>query len=277
MMNILRLIRFDKPVGTLLLWYPTAWALWLAAPPSPPWIIVFYFFIGTFLMRSAGCVLNDIADRHIDLHVKRTSSRPLTSGKVKLETAFLVLFILLISAFIVLIQLPKNCFYEALFALAITILYPFCKRFFSAPQLILGVAFSMGIPMAYTALEKPMNQTTWLLLILNFIWIVAYDTLYAMADKQDDLSIGVRSTAILLGRYWHLFIMVCLSIMSAIWLLIGYENKLSGYFYVWFGIATTWLIVQNIRLSRNAHPNYTQAFILQSHYGLLMWLGLIKI
>lgn len=274
-MNILRLIRFDKPVGTLLLWYPTAWALWLASSGNPPWNIVLYFFIGTFLMRSAGCVLNDIADRHIDQHVKRTSLRPLTSGKVSLPTAFFVLFTLFFLAFIVLIQLPKECFYEALLALLLTAFYPFCKRFFDAPQLILGVAFSMGIPMAYTALHQPLNTTTGLLLTLNFIWIIAYDTLYAMADKPDDLRIGVKSTAILLGQYWHIFIMGCLIVMSATWLFIAYLNDLSEFFYFGFSVATTWLIAQNIRLHRTTLPNYTKAFIRQSHYGLLMWVTLI--
>lgn len=276
-MTILHLIRFHKPIGTLLLWYPTAWALWLAKLAPPPIWTVIYFFLGTFLMRSAGCVLNDIADRHIDQHVERTQSRPLASGKLSLPVAFLVLFILLLLAFSVLMQLPKNCFYEAVFALFITALYPFCKRFFEAPQLFLSIAFSMGIPMAYTALGVPLNLNTCLLFTLNFFWILAYDTLYAMADKTDDLRIGVKSTAILFGTYWHVMMVTCLTIMTALWLVIAFLNHFSLLFYLIWGLATGFLVFQNIHLSKISTPHYTKAFTTQSHYGLLMWGALILV
>jgi 4-hydroxybenzoate polyprenyltransferase len=273
--NKLRLIRFDKPIGTLLLWFPTAWALWLACPTPPHLLTVFYFFIGTFLMRSAGCVMNDIADRHIDSHVKRTRSRPLASGEVSLSQAIVILLILLFLSALIVTQLPSICFYEALFAVFITFLYPFCKRFFEAPQLVLSIAFSMGIPMAYGALGVPMNPSGYLLFALNFFWILAYDTLYAMADRPDDLKIGVKSTAILLGKYWHLGVVLCLLIMSALWLVIALKNHFSALFYMFWSVATGLLIFQNIHLYRTTEPNYTQAFSIQSYYGQLMWIAMI--
>lgn len=275
MNSILRLIRFHKPVGTLLLWYPTAWALWLAKLSTPPLLTVFYFFLGTFFMRSAGCVLNDIADRHIDQHVTRTRTRPIASGELSLATAFLVLAILLLLSFLILIQLPSACFYEALFALFITSLYPFCKRFFEAPQFILGIAFSMGIPMAYTALGVAFNLSMDLLFTLNFFWILAYDTLYAMADKPDDLRIGVKSTAILFGKFWHSIIITCLVLMSMLWLIVAYLNHLSFLFYSLWSLATMLLVVENIRLYQTPKPDYTKAFTTQSYYGLLMWSALV--
>ncbi len=275
MNSILRLIRFHKPVGTLLLWYPTAWALWLAKLSTPPLLTVLYFFLGTFFMRSAGCVLNDIADRHIDQHVTRTRMRPIASGEISLPIAFLVLSILLFFSFLILIQLPAACFYEALFALFVTFLYPFCKRFFEAPQFVLGIAFSIGIPMAYTALGVSFNLSMSLLFALNFFWILAYDTLYAMADKPDDVRIGVKSTAILFGKFWHAIIIICLILMSVLWLIIAYLNHFSFLFYSFWSLATVLLVIENIRLYQTHKPDYTQAFTTQSYYGLIMWCALI--
>lgn len=273
--KILRLIRFDKPIGTLLLWYPTAWALWLATAASPPILTTLYFFLGTFLMRSAGCVLNDIADRHIDPHVARTKHRPLACGELSLSVALAVLLTLLLFAFLILLQLPKKCFYQGLFALLVTSFYPFCKRFFDAPQLILGIAFSMGIPMAYSATGVPFNLSASLLFILNFFWIIAYDTVYAMADKPDDLRIGVKSTAVLFGEFWHPIVIGCLFIVSTLWIIIGYLEDFSFLFYGVWAVAAGQLVLQNLRLYQASDSDYTKAFIAQSHYGLLMWFALI--
>ncbi|MDX2346965.1 MAG: 4-hydroxybenzoate octaprenyltransferase, partial [Legionella sp.] len=187
------LLRLHKPIGTLLLWFPTAWALWLASHGKPPALFVLYFFLGTFIMRSAGCLLNDIADRHIDPHVERTKNRPLAAQQISLQAAMALLIFLLFTAFIILAQLPKACFNYALISIALTAVYPFCKRFFEAPQLVLGLAFSMGIPMAFTAVGTPLNLSVLLLMLLNFCWIMAYDTIYALADRPDDLEIGVKS------------------------------------------------------------------------------------
>ncbi|TAL61908.1 MAG: 4-hydroxybenzoate octaprenyltransferase, partial [Legionella sp.] len=153
-----RLMRFDKPVGTLLLWFPTAWALWFANKGMPSLRLLFLFFMGTVFMRAAGCVMNDIADRNVDKHVMRTQNRPLTSGEIHLFEAIAVLFCLLCAALMVLMLLPSQCFFWAILALAITFVYPFCKRFINAPQMVLGLAFSMGIPMAYVASGVPFDS-----------------------------------------------------------------------------------------------------------------------
>lgn len=271
----LRLIRFHKPVGTLLLWFPTAWALWLAYQETPPLLQILYFFLGTFFMRSAGCVLNDIADRNIDLHVKRTEARPLTAGEVSLPYALFILIILLLLAFLVLIQLPKPCFYYAIAALCITAIYPFCKRFFDAPQLILSIAFSMGIPMAYAAANMKPNLIMGLLVALNFFWILAYDTLYAMADKTHDARIGVRSTALLFGRYWQCAIILCLSITQFLWIVIGLILHFNYLFYCFWCMGLMLFAMQNYRLYHAKNPNYIKAFSAHCYYGLMMWMVLI--
>lgn len=269
-----RLLRFHKPVGTLLLWFPTAWALWLANQGAPPTPHLIYFFLGTFLMRSAGCVLNDMADRHVDQHVKRTKKRPLTTGEISIQHALLLLTALLLAAFAILVQLPKTCFYYALGALAITILYPFCKRFFEAPQLILGIAFSLGIPMAYAASGAPADLTMGCLMALNFFWIVAYDTLYAMADRADDLRIGVKSTAILFGKYGPIFIVFLQGLAHGLWLIIAWIHHFPGSFYsAWF-VGLLIFIDQQRLIHHPTEAAYLQAFSTNAMYGLIMWLAI---
>jgi 4-hydroxybenzoate polyprenyltransferase len=272
---ILRLIRFDKPVGTLLLWLPTAWALWIAYQGIPPLYYLIDFFLGTFFMRSAGCVFNDITDRHIDVHVKRTQARPLAQGDISLPTAFAVLFTLLIAAFMILIQLPKTCFYYALMALGITALYPFCKRFIKTPQVILGFAFSMGIPMAFATAGITPNAIMAILMLINFFWIMAYDTLYAMSDRTDDLKIGVQSTAIFFGNYWQHAIIIFLALMHFLWLFIAQIQHFSLWFYGWWMLGLGLLTHQNLALLKAKTPNYLQAFQAHCYYGLCMWLGLL--
>jgi len=276
MNSTLRLIRLHKPVGIMLLWFPTAWALWFAYQGRPPFSQILYFFLGTFFMRSAGCVLNDIVDRNIDLYVERTKMRPLTCGEVSLPYAFFILFILLISSFIILTHLPHICFYYALGALGVTAFYPFCKRFFNAPQLILSVAFSMGIPMAYASagVIKP-NLVMTLLCTLNLCWILAYDTLYAMADKAHDLRVGVRSTAVLFGQAGQWMIVFFLMITECLWLIIGLLQHLNYLFYCGWCAGLILLIVQNKQLYYAKNPDYIQAFSAHSYYGLIMWLTLI--
>jgi 4-hydroxybenzoate polyprenyltransferase len=273
--DALHLIRFHKPVGTLLLWFPTGWALWLANKGTPPRSLLIYFFLGTFLMRSAGCILNDIADRHIDLHVKRTEKRPLTAGNISLLEALVLLVLMLVAAFVVLIQLPTVCFYYALLALGVTILYPFCKRFFDAPQLVLGVAFSMGIPMAYAASYVPPDRTMAGLLLLNFCWIITYDTLYAMVDKADDLRIHVKSTAILFGAHWRSILLLLQGITHALWLWIAWTQSLAPTFYLFWGACFFLFIYQQHLIQKATDTAYLRAFSTHALYGLILWVGLI--
>lgn len=266
-----RLMRFNRPAGILLLWYPTAWALWMANQGHPPSLLVLLLFLGTVLMRAAGCVINDIADRHIDIHVARTQSRPLTSGEISLQEAFLLLISLLSGALIILINLPKACLLPALIALMVTFIYPFCKRYISAPQLVLGLAFSMGMPMAYVASEISMDSQFIILFMINFIWIISYDTMYAMADKADDLKIGVRSTAIYFGNYDRLIIGILFLTLHVLWLCWGLWVHVNGLFYpIWF-IAGLILIYQQGLIHQRIPTDCFKSFIVSTYYGALMW------
>lgn len=268
-----RLMRFDKPVGILLLWYPTAWALWLANKGMPTLSLFILFLCGTVFMRAAGCVINDIADRNIDKHVARTKLRPLTSGEVSLPEAFLLLMILLLAALFILIQLPRNCFYLGLIALFVSFLYPFCKRFLDAPQLILGLAFSMGIPMAYVASGSFLNGECFLLFLINFFWILAYDTMYAMADKEDDLRIGVKSTAIYFASYDRVIIGLLQGLFHGLWLCWALVNQTNLWFYIFWFVAGDVLIYQQKLINKRVPQDCFKAFIVSVYYGLLMWLA----
>lgn len=204
-----RLVRIDKPIGTLLLLWPTLWALWMAAGGPPPWGIFWIFVIGTFLMRSAGCAMNDWADRDIDLHVKRTRERPLTSGKIRPWEALMVAAVLAYLAFVLITPLNTLTKWLAVVALIVAATYPFFKRFFAIPQAYLGIAFGFGIPMAFAALQGRVPPVAWVMLLANVFWSIAYDTAYAMVDRDDDLLIGIKTSAITFGRLDVAAIMVC--------------------------------------------------------------------
>ncbi|MFT4058255.1 MAG: 4-hydroxybenzoate octaprenyltransferase [Legionella sp.] len=270
-----RLMRFDKPIGTLLLWYPTAWALWLANQGMPPLKLVILFLMGTVLMRAAGCVINDIADRNIDKHVERTQLRPLTAGEVTLHESFILVFVLLMAALIILINLSWSCFYLGCIALLISIFYPFCKRFLDAPQFVLGLAFSMGIPMAYKASNLALNAECALIFVLNFSWIVAYDTMYAMMDKEDDLRIGVKSTAIYFGNYDQIIIGLFQCILHSLWFYWSQTINVTYWFYLCWGAAALVLIQQQKLIANRQREQCFRAFIISSYYGALMWLAVM--
>lgn len=270
-----RLMRFDKPVGTALLWAPTAWALWLANHGAPSIKLVLYFFLGTVLMRAAGCVVNDMVDRSIDKEVKRTRLRPLASGELRLSQALRVLAGLLGLSGLIALQLPRTCWLEAGLALGITLAYPFAKRWLQAPQLILGLAFSMGIPMAYSASSALFDATMTLLFVLNFLWILAYDTLYALMDQEDDLRIGVHSTAILFDTHLPK-IMVLLQIgFHGVWLYLGMTQVVSEWFDVCWVVGVGILNYQHTLLKKQTVDAYLQAFWWHAGYGLLMWMALL--
>ncbi|WP_045095410.1 4-hydroxybenzoate octaprenyltransferase [Legionella fallonii] len=266
-----RLLRLHKPAGTLLLWYPTAWALWVANNGAPSLKLFLLFALGTILMRAAGCVVNDIADRHIDKHVTRTKLRPITSGEVGLVEAFILLFLLWSGALVIALNLPVNCFYLAVVALLTTLLYPFCKRFLEAPQMILGLSFSMGIPMAYVASETALNGNFIVLFVINFLWILAYDTMYAITDKEDDLKIGVKSTAIYFANYDLLIIGMLLFVLHSLWFCWALINKVQLGFYVFWAAAILILIYQQKLISKRVPEDCFKAFTVSIYYGLLMW------
>ncbi|MFP4592181.1 4-hydroxybenzoate octaprenyltransferase, partial [Ralstonia sp.] len=204
-----RLMRMDKPIGTLLLLWPTLWSLWMAADGHPPLSLVVIFTVGTFLMRSAGCAVNDWADRDFDKHVKRTKERPITAGLIAPWEALAVAAVLSLIAFTLILPLNALTKWMSVAAVVIAGTYPFFKRFFAIPQAYLGIAFGFGIPMAYAAVQDQVPVLAWLMLIGNVFWAVAYDTAYAMVDRDDDLLIGIKTSAITFGRFDVAAIMLC--------------------------------------------------------------------
>ncbi|KIF81232.1 4-hydroxybenzoate octaprenyltransferase [Noviherbaspirillum autotrophicum] len=225
-----RLIRLDKPIGSLLLLWPTLAALWLASKGSPDWKLVLIFTVGTVLMRSAGCAINDYADRDFDKHVKRTAERPITSGKISAGEALMVAAVLALAAFALILPLNTLTKEMSVAAVLIAASYPYFKRFFAIPQAYLGIAFGFGIPMAFAAVQDNVPPAAWLLLIGNIFWAVAYDTEYAMVDRDDDLKIGIKTSAITFGRFDVAAVMLCYAVSFAIMLVVGWQYGLRGWF-----------------------------------------------
>ncbi len=235
----LDLIRWDRPAGTYLLLWPTLSALWIAARGFPGWHLLTVFVLGTFLMRSAGCAFNDVIDRDFDKHVKRTAQRPITSGAVSVAEALLLGGVLALLAFALVCTTNPAAIAWSFAALAVSTVYPFTKRFLSMPQAVLGVGFSFGIPMAFAAVQgspswaigditHAVPPLAWWLLLGNFFWVLAYDTEYAMVDRDDDLRIGIKTSAITLGRYDVSAVMVCYAVYLAIWAWLGLQVGLGG-------------------------------------------------
>jgi 4-hydroxybenzoate polyprenyltransferase len=226
----LRLVRADKPIGILLLLWPTLWALWMAAGGKPNPLYVVIFVAGTALMRSAGCAINDYADRDFDLHVKRTAERPLTSGRIRAWEAVMIAAVLAIVSFFLI--LPLNALTKELSVVAVLVAgtYPYFKRFFAIPQAYLGIAFGFGIPMSFAAVQGQVPAVAWWLLVANIFWAVAYDTEYAMVDRDDDLKIGIKTSAITFGRFDVAAVMLCYGAALAIDLICGWQLGLRWWF-----------------------------------------------
>jgi 4-hydroxybenzoate polyprenyltransferase len=220
----LDLIRWDRPAGWLLLLWPTLSALWIAAQGFPGWHLLIVFTLGTILMRSAGCCVNDVADADFDKHVKRTAQRPVTSGKVSKKEALMLGAFLSVLAFGLVLTTNLLTVMYSFAALAIAIAYPFAKRFLAMPQAVLGVAFSFGIPMAFAAVLGQVPLLAWVLLLGNLFWVLAYDTEYAMVDRDDDLNIGMKTSAITLGRFDVAAIMLFYVIYMLFWLIAGMKS-----------------------------------------------------
>lgn len=217
----LRLVRMDKPIGSLLLLWPTLNALWIASNGHPSWLLLVIFTVGTVLMRSAGCAINDYADRDFDRYVKRTENRPITSGKIKAWEAVALAAGLSLLAFLLI--LPLNTLTKELSVAALFVAgsYPFTKRFFAIPQAYLGIAFGFGIPMAFAAIQDHVPMLAWVMLLANVFWSVAYDTEYAMVDRDDDIKIGIRTSALTFGRFDVAAIMLCYAVTLGIYVGIG--------------------------------------------------------
>lgn len=269
------LMRVDKPIGSLLLLWPTFWALWLASEGFPELHLIFIFAGGVFLMRSAGCVINDYADRNIDGNVTRTKQRPLAVRKVTEKEALVLFVILALLAFGLVLMLNGLSVILSFIALAIATIYPFMKRVTYFPQVVLGMAFSMAIPMAFAAVQDEIPNSAWLLYITNLLWVLAYDTLYGMVDKKDDLKIGVKSTAIFFGEADLQITALIQAIFLFGMLLVGSQFDLNAYYYVSLLIAAI-LIAWQIYICRSHQPDKCfSAFINNNWVGLVIFCGIL--
>ncbi|MAA66847.1 MAG: 4-hydroxybenzoate octaprenyltransferase [Alteromonadaceae bacterium] len=270
-----RLLRLDRPIGTLLLLWPTYWALWLAASGFPSWPNLIIFTLGVFMMRAAGCAINDFADRKVDGHVKRTNARPLATGRVKpFEAVALFLGLALVSFLMVVLWTNTLTFYLSFGGLVLAFIYPFMKRFTHLPQLFLGAAFSWAIPMAWAAEAGELAKVTWLLFLANVLWTVAYDTLYAMVDRDDDLKIGVKSTAILFGEADRAIVAGLQTFVILILISVGTQAELGiAYYLGLLGMAVLFVFQQHMIRYRQREECF-RAFLNNQWAGLSVFIGL---
>jgi 4-hydroxybenzoate polyprenyltransferase len=271
----IQLMRIDKPIGTLLLLWPTYWALWLANNGIPSLTNFIVFTLGVVVMRSAGCVINDFADRKIDGSVKRTAQRPLAAGLVSSSEALSLFGLLIVIAFLLVLMLSVNTILLSFGALALAFCYPFMKRYTQLPQVVLGAAFGWAIPMAYMASINALPTAAWLLFIANICWTVAYDTMYAMVDRDDDLKIGVKSTAILFGKYDRHIISILNIVFVALLAFIGVANELSPVFFVGLGVGVSLLVYQQVLIHHRERAACFKAFLNNHYVGLAIFIGLL--
>ena len=272
--NYAELMRLDKPIGTFLLLWPTLWSIWLASEGQPQAKIIIIFLLGVLTMRSAGCVINDFADRKFDPFVERTKNRPLARGDVSAFEALMLFTGLSLIGIFLALQLNYK---TQLFAVAggcITIIYPFIKRFFSIPQLILGIAFGWACPMAFTAQIGNVTKLGWIVFTTAIIWAVIYDTFYAMSDRKDDLKIGIKSTAILFGKHDLLIIFGSQLLMIISLIYIGKIAELGYLFYVSIGISTIFMIYQQWLARDRVSQNCFAAFMNNNYVGMTIFIGI---
>ncbi|WP_286876917.1 4-hydroxybenzoate octaprenyltransferase [Pantoea sp. UBA5960] len=270
-----RLMRIDKPIGTLLLMWPTLWALWLAGMAVPPLPVLIVFVLGVIVMRAAGCVINDYADRKVDGHVKRTAGRPLASGAVSEKEAKLLFAALGLLAFMLVLTMNRMTILLSFGGLALAWVYPFMKRYTHLPQVVLGAAFGWAIPMGWAAVSESLPLVCWLVFFANICWTVAYDTQYAMVDRDDDLKIGVKSTAILFGRFDKLIIGLLQLATLGLMALVGSMLNLNGAFYWSLLAAGALFVYQQSLIARRERDACFQAFLNNNYVGLVLFAGVL--
>ena len=269
------LMRLDKPIGILLLLWPTLWALWFSAQGRPDWVVLWIFVLGTVLMRSAGCVINDYADRDFDCHVERTKARPLTAGKVSTKEALALFAILALLAFaLVLILGNPLVIWLSVPAVFLAASYPFTKRFLAVPQAYLGVAFGFGVPMAYAAQLGSVPAEAWWLLLANVFWAVAYDTEYAMVDREDDLKIGIKTSAITFGRFDVAAVMACYAVTLIILAGVGYSAQRGWLYYAGLVVAASIMLRHYTWIRQRERMACFRAFLHNNYVGLAIFAGL---
>ncbi len=269
------LMRLDKPIGSLLLLWPTLWALWLAGDGRPDPVVTVVFVLGVFVMRSAGCVINDISDRDIDLHVERTRDRPLTSGRVSVREALGLFLVLVVIAFGLVLLMNWTTIALSFVGIVLASTYPLMKRFTHLPQAYLGIAFGWGIPMAFTAHHEAVSLLGWYLLVLNILWTIAYDTMYAMSDREDDLKIGVKSSAILLGNADRAVVGVLQALVVAMFVGLGLYVGFGIWFYAGLLAASGFAVYQQYLIRDRARLPCFQAFLNNNWFGGAVFAGMV--
>jgi len=269
-----QLMRLDKPIGTYLLLWPTYWALWIAAEGLPGWHLFVVFSFGVFLMRSAGCVINDFADRKVDGHVARTQGRPLVTGAITSKEALTLFFGLVLVAFVLVLTLSNYTILLSFVALFLATLYPFTKRFTQLPQFVLGAAFSWGMIMAFAQIRGEVPLVAWLLFIANLTWTVAYDTMYAMVDRDDDVKVGIKSTAILFGKNDKKIISVLQFITLALLFAVGQLLSFSWSYYVALVCCAGLFNYHQLLIVDRQREKCFRAFLNNHYVGLVMFIGI---
>lgn len=269
-----QLMRMDKPIGTLLLLWPTLWALIISAQGIPDFKVLLVFVLGVIFMRAAGCVINDFADRKVDGHVKRTKQRPLPSGRVSSKEAIGLFLVLAISSFVLVLSMNTLTIQLSFIGLVLAFIYPFMKRFTHLPQLFLGLAFSWSIPMAWAAQSGEVPMMVWFIFAINALWTIAYDTQYAMVDRDDDLKIGIKSTAILFGRFDKMVIGVLQLLTLAMLMFVGTWYQLGASYY-WSLLVVGALFVFQQHLIRHRERDLCfRAFLNNNYVGMIVTIGL---
>ncbi|WP_409524281.1 4-hydroxybenzoate octaprenyltransferase [Nitrincola sp. MINF-07-Sa-05] len=271
----IRLMRADRPIGTWLLLWPTLWALWIASDGLPSLKLLLIFTLGVFLTRSAGCVINDYADRHIDGHVKRTAQRPLATGQVSEREALLLFAGLMLLAFVLVLFTNTMTLLMSLVGLALAFTYPFMKRYTHWPQVVLGAAFGWAIPMSFTAAGESLPLAAWLLYLAKIFWTVAYDTQYAMVDRDDDLKIGVKSTAVLFGRADKLIIGLLQLAALVVLILTGLHLEMSIWFYAGLIAASGFFVYQQYLIHHRERDPCFKAFLNNHLAELAVLIGIV--
>jgi 4-hydroxybenzoate polyprenyltransferase len=270
-----RLIRLHKPIGIFLLLWPTLWALWIAGQGRPAIKIILIFIAGVILMRSAGCIINDIADRNFDAHVTRTRERPLVTGIVTIKGALILFTVLVIIAFLLVLQLNAFTIALSFVAVILAIIYPFTKRFSQLPQFVLGAAFAWSVPMAFAAQLNAIPNIAWLVFVIALLWPVMYDTLYAMVDREDDILIGIKSTAILFGKHDRWVIGLLQLIIISLFLLLGFVLHFTIAFYFAVLLATILFCYQQYLIKDRIPAKCFQAFLNNNWVGLIIFVGIV--
>lgn len=270
-----QLARLHKPIGALLLLWPTLWALWISAEGRPDAFVVAIFVLGVFIMRSAGCVMNDFADREFDPHVKRTRMRPLATGAVSPREALVLFAALCLLAFALVLTLNTLTVLLAVPGALLAATYPFMKRYTHLPQIHLGVAFSWGVPMAFAAQTGSVPPLAWLILTGNVLWAMAYDTMYAMVDRDDDIRIGVKSTAILFGQADRLMVGVSQAMTLLVLVLVGQQAQLGLYYQAGVGIAVLLALYQQYLIRDRSRDACFRAFMNNNWFGGAVFAGIV--